>query len=105
MSKEPENFDVMNEFYKLLLEALRRSGITVIIMAFACFVLWTMLEQQRNEYRGEMMSAKKEWSQMITELRYEVKDCDTERRALSQEVSMLRERINIMAGFAPKSKR
>jgi hypothetical protein len=94
----PQDFNVMTEFLKVILESLRKQPFQVMLLLVACFFLWSMLQ----EVKREAIETKTALEGKIAQVNTEVRECITQKELLSVELATLRERVNMYLSGAPK---
>lgn len=87
-------FDVMNEFLKVFIEALRRQAFSVLILIAGVVYLQFELRESRQSCAKENDAVRHYYAGMVESLRTEIGDCRKERENLAVEVAILKERIN-----------
>lgn len=81
-----ENINFMQEFYKILLDAIRKQGFSVILLVGASYIMLGEIKAQKAEITSH-------FNQEIDELRAMYQNCDNERRNLSLELADLKNRL------------
>ncbi|NBW12130.1 MAG: hypothetical protein EBR82_29280 [Caulobacteraceae bacterium] len=88
----------MTEFFKVILESLRKQPFQVMLLLAACFVLYSMMQ----DVKQEALNTKAALEGKIAQVNNEVKECITQKEILSVELATLRERVNTYLSSAPK---
>ena len=95
----------MNELTKVLVEQMRRSGLSVTLLVMGIWGVWTMRNTDIRELRMDMQSLKEEHRKQATELMIQLSQCSSDRERLNAKVAVMEIQIDYLTGArAPKNK-
>lgn len=95
---DEQKFDVMAEFWKLVLAKMQKESPALIILLVGCWALWNIYVSQRVEWRQELTEVKKEYSAALNDVRVDLMKCNEERAGLSVDVALLKQQMSILYG-------
>lgn len=82
----------MIELVIVLKESLRKQAFSVILLVFACGGLWWMGDSDKKQLQAQIVSLNTD----VKALNNDMSACIAQRSAQSVEISMLRERIDLL---------
>lgn len=82
----------MIELVIVLKESLRKQAFSVILLVFACGGLWWMGDSDKKQLQSQIVSLNTD----VKALNIDMSACIAQRSAQSVEISMLRERIDLL---------
>lgn len=87
-----ENINFMEEVKKIVLEALRKQGFSVMLLMLSVAFLY----RQNTEQKQDLAAHVKKWDVERESLTLQVYHCNQERSALAVEVASLKVKIELL---------
>lgn len=96
-----EQYNVLNEFWKMMIEQLRKSGLTVTLLCIGVWFTWQLREKDKKEMTENFQLYKLETGLELKTMRTRLDECNEARMKMYFEVAELRARINFFTGTKP----
>ncbi len=91
-----ENYSVLNEFRKLLIEQLRKSGLPVTLLCIGVWATYELRQTDKKELTEAFQLYKLETGLEIKALKTRLEACNDGREKLYIEVANLRAQVNYL---------
>ena len=87
---------LVNEFYKLLIEQMRRAGLPVTLLCAALWAQDQLRHEQKNEYKEALQLYKLETGLEIKALRTQLEACADQRVEAYKQIAALQAQIDYL---------
>lgn len=91
-------YDPMQDFYQRAIAFLFKQGFTAFLAVSFSALFWLKIEAVERQSRLDQLETRRNCSESITELRNEVRACQTENDTLRKENAALRGENAILSG-------
>lgn len=94
--KAVENYNVLSEFWKLLIEQLRKSGLPVTLLVIGVWATWELRQTDKKELTETFQLYKLETGLEIKALRTQLEACNDSRTKMYFELAEVKARLNFI---------
>ena len=91
-----ESYSVLSEFWKLLIEQLRKSGLPVTLLVIGVWATWELRQTDRKELTESFQLMKLETGLEIKGLRKELEECNSARMKMYFELAEVKAQLNYL---------
>jgi len=91
-----ENYNVLGEFWKLLIEQLRKSGLPVTLLCIGIWSTYELRQTDKKELTEAFQLYKLETGLEIKSLRKELAECNDARMKMYFELAEVKARLNFI---------